>query len=115
MSLTHGEPDWCLVESGKVECLFASLVIGEFRLPVLRKPCNAHPEGLVWLVLIGRDPPTPYQHGWALTLSFRWSLTRNQPRESPCVLMPVTASGAASDVLAADVQIFLCVEALLMR
>jgi hypothetical protein len=25
------------------------------------------------------------------------------------LLMPVTASGAASDVLAADVQIFLCV------
>ena len=29
--------------------------------------------------------------------------------------LPVTASGAASDVLAADVQIFLRVEALLMR
>ena len=34
------------------------LVIGGCRLPVFRLPCNAHPEGLVWLVLIGRESPT---------------------------------------------------------
>ena len=39
-----------------LRCLdIGKLVIGGCRLPVFRQPCSAHPEGLVWLVLICSD------------------------------------------------------------